>query len=160
VKKVSVLMVCRHNICRSPIAEGLLRHYLKQEKLDKAVRVDSAATHDDMLGSRVDDRACKAALKVDVDLGRRKSKKIKPKDYAKFDYILAMDRNNYELLLEQCPPEYISKLSLILSYLDEVDNLDVPDPYYGSVAGFEKVCGLLDRAVKAFADKCLIQLEQ
>jgi len=160
VKKISVLMVCRHNICRSPIAEGLLRHYLKQEKLDRAVRVDSAATHDDMLGSRVDDRARKVALKIDVDLGRRKSKKIKPKDYAKFDYILAMDRNNYELLLEQCPPEYISKLSLILSYLDEVDNLDVPDPYYGSVAGFEKVCGLLDRAVKAFADKCLIQLEQ
>lgn len=153
-------MVCRHNICRSPIAEGLLRHYLKQEKLDRAVRVDSAATHDDMLGSRVDDRARKVALKIDVDLGRRKSKKIKPKDYAKFDYILAMDRNNYELLLEQCPPEYTSKLSLILSYLDGVDNFDVPDPYYGSVAGFEKVCGLLDRAVKAFAEKCLIQLEQ
>ena len=69
MKKVSVLMVCRHNICRSPIAEGLLRHYLKQEKLDKAVRVDSAATHDDMLGSRVDDRARKVALKIDVDLG-------------------------------------------------------------------------------------------
>lgn len=153
-------MVCRHNICRSPIAEGLLRHYLKQEKLDRAVRVDSAATHDDILGSRVDDRARKVALKVDVDLGRRKSKKIKPNDYAKFDYILAMDRNNYELLLEQCPPEYISKLSLILSYLDEIDNFDVPDPYYGSVAGFEKVCGLLDRAVKAFAEKCLIQLEE
>lgn len=153
-------MVCRHNICRSPIAEGLLRHYLKQEKLDRVVRVDSAATHDDMLGARVDDRAHKVALKIDVDLGRRKSKKIKPKDYAKFDYILAMDRNNYELLLQQCPPEYISKLSLILSYLDEVDNFDVPDPYYGSVAGFEKVCGLLDRAVKAFAEKCLVQLEQ
>lgn len=160
MKKISVLMVCRHNICRSPIAEGLLRHYLKQEKLDRAVRVDSAATHDDILGSRVDDRARKVALKVDVDLGRRKSKKIKPNDYAKFDYILAMDRNNYELLLEQCPPEYISKLSLILSYLDEIDNFDVPDPYYGSVAGFEKVCGLLDRAVKAFAEKCLIQLEE
>ena len=160
MKKISVLMVCRHNICRSPIAEGLLRHYLKQEKLDRAVRVDSAATHDDMLGSRVDDRARKVALKIDVDLGRRKSKKIKPKDYAKFDYILAMDRNNYELLLQQCPPECISKLSLILSYLGEVDNLDVPDPYYGSVAGFEKVCDLINRAVKAFAEKCLIQLKE
>ena len=160
MKKISVLMVCRHNICRSPIAEGLLRYYLKQGGLDKSVRVASAGTHGGMLGSRVDDRARKAALKIDVDLGRRKSKKIKPKDYVKFDYILAMDRNNYDLLLQQCPPECISKLSLILSYLGEVDNLDVPDPYYGSVAGFEKVCDLINRAVKAFAEKCLIQLKE
>lgn len=152
MKKASVLMVCRHNICRSPIAEGLLRHYLKQERLDRLIKVDSAGTNGDMSGLQIDERARKVALNFGVDLGRRKSRKIKSKDYVKFDHILAMDQNNYQTLLKQTPPDCMEKLALVLAFSPEQGVLDVPDPYYGSHKGFEQVFVLLDGVMKNLVD--------
>lgn len=152
-------MVCRHNICRSPIAEGLLRHYLKIEGLDRLIKVDSAGTHGDMLGSRIDERAHKVALNFGLDLGRRKSRKIKPKDYVKFDHILAMDQDNYQALLQQIPPDCIEKLALVLAFSPESGALDVPDPYYGSQKGFEQVFVLLDGVMKNLVDFLISDME-
>ena len=157
---ISVLFVCLGNICRSPTAHGVFQQLVHDRELTDRIRIDSAGTAAWHVGKQPDSRSIAAAANRGCDLSSLRARQVSPEDFLQFDYILAMDRNNYELLLQQCPPEYISKLSLILSYLDEVDNFDVPDPYYGSVAGFEKVCGLLDIAVKAFAERCLIQLEE
>ena len=160
MKKVSVLMVCRHNICRSPMAEGMLKHYLKQAGLDKLITVDSAGTHGDMLGSRVDERACKVALNFGIDLGRRKSRKIKLKDYKKFDYILAMDQDNYRSLTQQSPEDCVQKIALIMSLSDVMDGLDVPDPYYGSLNGFDKVLTLLERSMDSLIECLVINMRE
>lgn len=137
------------------MAEGMLRHYLKREGLDKLVTVDSAGTHGDMLGIRVDERARKVALSFGIDLGRRKSRKIKPKDYMKFDYILAMDQENYQLLARQSPEDCVEKLALIMSFSDANEGLGVPDPYYGSLNGFEKVLTFLEGAMDKLV-ACLV----
>ena len=158
MKKTSVLMVCRHNICRSPMAEGLLKYYLKEEGLGKTIKVDSAGTHSDMVGVRVDERARKVALKFGIDLKRRKSRQIKPKDYLIFDYILAMDQANYQVLLEESPAECLGKIALVMSFSPDQDSLDVPDPYYGSVAGFEQVFSLLDAAIGGLVKTIAINL--
>jgi len=150
VKKTSVLMVCRQNICRSPMAEGLLKHRLKEAGLEKLVKVGSAGTHGDMQGSRADERACKVSLNCGVDIGRNKARKIKPRDFLKFDHILVMDQSNYQDLLQQCPPGCVEKLALVMSFTHEDLGTDVPDPYYGNVAGFEKVFDLLGGAVDGF----------
>lgn len=155
MKKTSVLMVCRQNICRSPMAEGLLKHHLKQAGLEKLVKVGSAGTHGDMQGSRADERACKVALNYGVDIGRNKSRKIKPRDFLKFDHILALDQSNYQDLLQQCPPEYVEKLALVMSFACKDLGSDVPDPYYGNIAGFEKVFDLLNVAVGDFVGRLI-----
>ncbi len=155
MKKTSVLMVCRQNICRSPMAEGLLKDHLKQVDLEKLVKVDSAGTHGDMQGSRADERACKVALNYGVDIGRNKSRKIKPKDFLKFDHILVMDQSNYQDLLQQCPPECVEKLALVMSFACKDLGSDVPDPYYGNIAGFEKVFDLLNVAVGDFVGRLI-----
>jgi len=152
VKKISVLMVCRQNICRSPLAEGLLKHRLQEVGLERLVKVGSAGTHGDMQGSRADERACKVALNYGIDIGRNKSRKIKPKDFFKFDHILLMDQSNYQDLLQQCPPDCVEKLALVLSFAREDLGIDVPDPYYGNFSGFEKVFDLLGGAVDGFVD--------
>jgi len=159
-KVLSVLMVCRHNICRSPMAEGMLKYYLKKVGLDKLIAVDSAGTHGDMSGARVDERARKVALNFGIDLGRRKSRKIKPKDYIKFDYILAMDQDNYQLLVRQCPEDCIEKLVLIMSFSDAIDSLDVPDPYYGSLNGFDRVLTSLEATMDSLIEYLVIKIKE
>ncbi|MCL4126887.1 UNVERIFIED_CONTAM: hypothetical protein GTU68_031710 [Idotea baltica] len=108
-----------------------------------------------MQGSRADERACKVALNLGVNIGRNKSRKIKPRDFLKFDYILVMDQGNYQDLLQQCPLEYVEKLALVMSFASKDLGSDVPDPYYGNIAGFEKVFDLLNVAVGGFVDRLI-----
>lgn len=160
MSKVSVLFVCRHNICRSPMAAGMLKHRLKEEGLNRWVKVDSAATHGDMLGLRADERAKKAAANVGVDLGRTKSRLIKPKDFIKFDYIVVMDRANYQDLLAQCPTDCQEKLALFMSFSPNSDLLDVPDPYYGSFNGFEILLTIMEEVTEGLVMQLRSVLEQ
>jgi protein-tyrosine phosphatase len=129
------------------MAAGMLKHRLKEEGLNKWVKVDSAATHGDMLGLRADERARRAAANVGVDLGRTKSRLVKPKDFKKFNYILAMDRSNYQDLIDQCQEGCQEKLALFMSFSPSSDFLDVPDPYYGSFQGFEKLLSIMEGAI-------------
>lgn len=148
----SVLMVCRHNICRSPIAEGILRFHLQKKGLYQNVMVDSAGTHASGFGRRVDERAKKVAKRNGINLKKSRPRKIKRQDFLKFDHILVMDQRNFQNLLQQCPIDCVEKLALIMSFAHEDLGVDVPDPYYGNVAGFEKVFHLLDEAVGGFVD--------
>lgn len=143
-------MVCRHNICRSPVAEGLLLDAAKRYGLGRRLKVASAGTHVDVPGQRTDVRAIKVARTMGLKLKKGRSRQVTAADFEKFDYILPMDQDNYQDLLEKCPPDLQYKLALILSFADGAELTDIPDPYYGSLQGFEQVFNLLHSGVEGF----------
>ena len=159
MKKVLVLMVCRHNICSSPMVEGILRNHLKQAGLHKKVKVNSAGTHGDGEGHRVDERARKVAISQGVDLKKHRSRRINLKDFEKFDRIYAMDQANYVDLQGMCPPEFCHKLKLVMSCADNAMYPEVPDPYYGGLGGFQEVFVLLDNAMSGLINQLLYDLD-
>lgn len=144
---IRVLFVCMGNICRSPMAEGTFRHLLKNEGLTKYVHVDSAGTHSYHVGASPDKRSQQIANRYGVNLRSIKARPVSPNDFVKFDYILAMDKDNYKHLLDLCPqPNDRSKIQLFLDYAPELKEEEVPDPYYGGLIGFEKVMNLVEEA--------------
>lgn len=134
----AVLMVCTGNICRSPTADGLLRHALQSAGLTGRVFVDSAGTHDYHIGDPPDRRSVATAQRYGVDLAELRARQVTKADFASFDLVLAMDDGHYRQLLQLCPPQYRDRVKLYLSYAPEFGR-DVPDPYYGKGDGFEKV---------------------
>lgn len=142
-------MVCTENICRSPLAEGLLRHHIQNSALRGQVRVSSAGTRASMPGHRPDQRAQKVAAAAGVNLGRIRASKVTARDFQRSDYIFAMDSTNLRHLRSLCPPEHQHKISLLLNQLASSSVDDVPDPYYGSADGFKDVFLLIDAAVLA-----------
>jgi protein-tyrosine phosphatase len=138
----SVLFVCLGNICRSPTAEGVFRHLLKLEAPELHVEVDSAGTADYHSGDAPDLRSQRAALRRGIDLSALRARQVVPHDFAYFDLILAMDRDNLRLLEAMRPAHSRARVQLFLEYAPELDRLDVPDPYYGNANGFEEVLDL------------------
>ena len=145
-KKIKVLFVCMGNICRSPMAEGVFRHMVEQEGLAHIIKTDSAGTHAYHIGERPDKRAQETSKSHGVDISDLKARKAVIKDFHQFDYILAMDSDNYELLSDLSPEGMESCLSLFLDFAAELDKADVPDPYYGGIKGFEYVYDLVEAA--------------
>ena len=152
MKKVSVLFVCMGNICRSPTAQGVFEHLLMQHGLSERVMADSAGTHAYHIGHPPDRRAQTAAARRGVDIGRLRARSVTAQDCEVFDYVLAMDRDNLEILQGQCPPEHSSKVRLFLEYAPHLKVAEVPDPYYGPAAGFERVMDLVDAAAHELLD--------
>lgn len=134
----AVLMVCTGNICRSPTADGLLRHALQVAGLASRVQVDSAGTHDYHIGDPPDRRSVATAQRYGVDLAELRARQVTKADFESFDLVLAMDDGHYRQLLRLCPPQYRDRVKLYLSYAPQFGR-DVPDPYYGKGDGFEKV---------------------
>lgn len=155
-KNLSVLFVCTANICRSPLAHGMMKDKLKQAGLLDQVHVDSAGTHVNTARYRPDPRARQVAEQNGVNISRFKARQVRHKDFRQFDYILAMDTQNLTWLLEQCPEEYKPKVHRLLEIASSQKRLDVPDPYFGNQSGFEQVYGLLDPALTCF----LVELER
>ena len=153
MKKISILMVCTANICRSPTAHGLLRYLLDVKGLNRLVAVDSAGTHIFQKGLPPDVRAQQVAHEQGIDLSDLRSRKIRPKDFTVYDSILAMDYENYQILQQLCPAELGHKLSMVMEYAPEKDVLEVPDPYFGNIAGFERVFDMLDVAMKGLVER-------
>lgn len=147
-EKKRILMICMGNICRSPTAEGVLRHLVEQHGLSSLIEVESAGTHGYHVGESPDRRAQQAALKRGYDLSALRARKVTREDFEKFDLVLAMDRENLANLLEICPPSERLKVRLFLSYAEDADVDEVPDPYYGGPAGFERVLDLVERAAQ------------
>lgn len=147
-----ILMVCMGNICRSPTAEGVLKHKLKQQGLHERVLVDSAGTHAYHVGSPPDERSQKHASQRGYDLSDQRARKVGPDDFEVFDLILAMDWDNLALLEEACPqdPALRRKLRRLAEYVPADSALAgaqvVPDPYYGGPAGFDAVLDLVEAA--------------
>jgi len=138
-------MVCLGNICRSPLAEGIMR-----SKLGKEYFVDSAGTGSWHVGQAPDKRSIAVAKKYGIEISHLRARQFQVKDFDEFDYILAMDSSNYRDILSLARSEEDRmKVRLILH------DQDVPDPYYGGEDGFELVYQLLDEAVDDFIENTL-----
>ena len=154
--RLQVLMVCMGNICRSPMAEGVLRAKLEQAGLGGDVWVDSAGTHGFHRGAAADPRAVAQAALRGYRIAGLKSRPVAAADFSRFDMLLAMDQANLASLRERCPPAEQHRLHLLLACgLEAPDTLknpstvrvdEVPDPYYGSVAGFDAALDLIEPA--------------
>jgi protein-tyrosine phosphatase len=139
---MKILMVCLGNICRSPLAEGIL-----QSKLPENFVVDSAGTIDMHEGKSPDHRSISTAKKYEIDLSAQKSRPFSVKDFKEYDRIYCMDRNNLKDVLSLAENDLQrQKVSLILE-----NNQEVPDPYWGTMADFEKVYQLLDATCEKIA---------
>jgi len=147
---IKVLFVCMGNICRSPTAEGVFRRRAEENQLEQRIDIDSAGTHAYHVGDPPDRRATQAALKRGVDLSSQRARRVNDNDYEDFDYILAMDADNLEILTSNCPEEHGHKLSLFLDFAQGVDVSEVPDPYYGGTKGFDRVLDLIELASDGF----------
>ena len=147
---VKVLMVCLGNICRSPLAEGIL-----QAKLPKSnYIVDSAGTANYHIGTAPDKRSVVTAKKFGVDISQQKCRQITTSDFETFDYIYVMDNSNYKNVIALAPNEKAKqKVKVILNELHPNSNLEVPDPYYGDMQGFEDVYKMLDEVCDVIAKK-------
>ena len=147
-----VLFVCMGNICRSPIAEGVVRELAERARLSSLLEVDSAGTHNYHEGELPDQRARKVAARRGYDLSRLRARQVRDQDFIRFDRILAMDHQNLASLRRSCPPEYLSKLGLFLDYANDPSWDEVPDPYYGGIEGFETVLDLCEQAGSGLLD--------
>lgn len=143
---IKVLMVCMGNICRSPTAEGVFRAKVEAAGLAKHIHIDSAGTHDYHIGAPPDGRAQAAAAKRGYDLSRLRGRQVSQRDFAEFDYILAMDMDNLSRMQAICPEQHAHKVSLFLEYSENFTEREVPDPYYGGGAGFERVLDMIEDA--------------
>jgi protein-tyrosine phosphatase len=142
---MKILMVCLGNICRSPMAEGILRK--KSLEVGKNWIIDSAGTSNYHIGEAPDSRATQKSAKYDVDISNLRGRQFSKSDFDKFDLILAMDESNYSDILRMARNEFDQeKVKMILNFTHPGKNLAVPDPYYGGDAGFEEVYKLLNDA--------------
>ena len=152
MKKIKVLFVCMGNICRSPTAEGVFAHLIKQKKLDDFFEIDSAGTHAYHIDEAPDLRAQKAARDRGIELSHLRARQVTYGDFEDFDYLLVMDDDNYEALISKCPDEHKNKISYLLDYATEVNFREVPDPYYGGQNGFERVLNMVESAADGFLE--------
>ena len=143
---VRVLFVCLGNICRSPTAEGVFRSVVARAGLEQHVEVDSAGTHAYHIGDPPDLRAQQAARRRGVELGALRGRKATRVDIERFDYVLAMDEENYQNLMAICPAGLETKVRLFLEFAPDRPEREVPDPYFGGDAGFERVLDMIEAA--------------
>lgn len=143
---IKVLFVCMGNICRSPTAEGVFRHKIREAGLDKHIHIDSAGTHAYHVGQPPDGRAQKAANHRSIDLSKQRARRVSRHDFEEFDYIIAMDMDNEADMQTICPAELNDKIHLFLKFASNTTTINVPDPYYGGVNGFEIVLDLVEDA--------------
>lgn len=147
---VKILMVCLGNICRSPLAEGILQSKLPRDKFV----VDSAGTGDWHIGRQPDSRSIAVAKSNGLDISRQRGRLFTATDFETNDYIFVMDNSNYKDVMRLAPnAEAKSKVSLILNELFPGENVDVPDPYFGLEDGFSNVYGMLDEVCEIIAEK-------
>ena len=146
-----ILMVCLGNICRSPLAEGLLR-----SKLPARFGVDSAGTGNWHVGHAPDKRSIEIAKLNQLDISAQRGRQFSISDFDDYDYIYAMDTSNYRDLIALAPNEIAkSKIRLILNELFPNENMDVPDPYFGMHNGFEQVYAMLNQCCDIIARNLL-----
>jgi protein-tyrosine phosphatase len=148
-----ILMVCLGNICRSPTAEAVMRGLVREAGLEDEIQIDSAGTGDWHVGEPPDARATEAAAQRGVTLAGE-ARQVRPGDFAEYDLLLGMDRDNLAELRALAPDAAAEeKIRMLRSYDPAASgDLDVPDPYYGGVRGFETVVAQIEAACRGLLD--------
>jgi protein-tyrosine phosphatase len=147
-----VLFVCMGNICRSPMAEGVFRHMVKQSGLEDVVRVDSAGTHGFHAGETPDKRAQALASKRGYDISEMRARRVRDRDFDDYDLILAMDWDNLSQLQQMAPKKAHHKLQLLMRFATDHESATIPDPYYGNQQGFEQALDFIEDACAGLLD--------
>lgn len=152
-RKIGVLFVCLGNICRSPAAEGNFRYFLEKENILPLFDVDSAGTSAYHAGEPANSKMRSAAARDGVELNSI-SRQLEPADFRRFDYILAMDHENYRDIMGMAHSDADRKKVILFRRFDPQNNEeripDVPDPYYGGISGFERVQEMMFRTSAEF----------
>ncbi len=147
---MKILMVCLGNICRSPLAEGIMNEKIRKYNLKAAT--DSAGTAAYHVGEIPDPRSIEVAQKNSIDITYQRARRFSREDFNRFDRIYAMDESNYYDLISMARnEEEKSKVEMILNVINPGENASVPDPYYGGTDGFDKVFAMLDNACEKIA---------
>ncbi|MFQ5445575.1 MAG: low molecular weight protein-tyrosine-phosphatase [Saprospiraceae bacterium] len=155
---MKILMVCLGNICRSPLAEGIMKYKIAQYGLDWTV--DSAGTGAWHVGEHPDPRSISTARRHGIDIAGQKARQFQPHDLNRFDLVLAMDRSNYRNILRRASTqEQKEKVQLIMNFIRPGRNESVPDPYWDD-NGFEKVFQMLDEACEGVVEQLTVKNEQ
>jgi protein-tyrosine phosphatase len=144
---IRILFVCLGNICRSPLAEGLLANKILKSSVESQFKIDSCGTADYHIGELPDERTCENAMKNGLELKQR-ARQFEVADFNRFDHILVMDNaNKMKVIGLASSEEHLQKVQLMRDFETEVDlqGTDVPDPYYGGDEGFQNVFNILDR---------------
>jgi protein-tyrosine phosphatase len=144
--KIRILFVCMGNICRSPTAEAVFRHYVEQEGCAEQILIDSAGTHDYHIGDAPDARTQRVAKQRGYDMSKLRGRQVEAGDFKRFDYVLAMDEANLAILQRLRPGDAHSHLGLFLEFAQCHAEREVPDPYYGGTDGFERVLDMVEDA--------------
>jgi protein-tyrosine phosphatase len=152
MKQVSVLFVCLGNICRSPTAQGVFEQLVQSHGLAERILIDSAGTHAYHVGKQPDSRAQAAARGRGVDLSGQRARKVTASDFARFDYILAMDHDNLEDLQGLLGKQPGENVRLFMSFASRWQAEEVPDPYYGGDSGFERVLDMVEDAAEGLLE--------
>ncbi len=143
---ISVLFVCLGNICRSPSCEGVFRKLALAHQIDVEIEIDSAGTGNYHIGHPPDARAIAAAARRDIDISDLRARQAHAQDMEIFDYVIAMDRMNHEDLMRLSPRHARSKIRLLMEFAHNWPDDEVPDPYYGGKAGFDRVLDMIEDA--------------
>jgi protein-tyrosine phosphatase len=149
---VKVLFVCLGNICRSPTAEGVFRKLVRDMKLEHQFEIDSAGTHAYHVGEPPDERAQAACARRGIDISRLSGRKAVAADIERFDYVLAMDRENFENLIDICPTGLESRIRLFMEFAPDRPEEEVPDPYFGGAGGFDRVLDMIEDAAQGLLE--------
>lgn len=148
-----ILLVCMGNICRSPMAHGMVRHRLRELRWQERVTVDSAGTHGYHAGSAPDERAQAATARRGIDISDLRARAVAAEDFTRFDLILAMDEDNLASLREAAAVEHRQKIHLFMEYAAGDAGRSVPDPYYGGPIGFERVLDMVEEATEGLLQR-------
>jgi protein-tyrosine phosphatase len=157
-EELAILLVCMGNICRSPTAEGVLRAKLQAAGLGGRVCVDSAGTIGTHAGEPPDPRAVHHAARRGYDIAGLRARQVSDDDFSRFQWVLAMDEDNLRWLDKRMPAAGGPRLGLLMAHAGRhAGESEVPDPYYGAAAGFERVLTLVEDACDGVV--ALIQAE-
>ncbi|MGS0892494.1 low molecular weight protein-tyrosine-phosphatase [Burkholderia stagnalis] len=149
--RFAICFVCLGNICRSPTAEGVMRHQVDAAGLAGGIEIDSAGTGDWHVGEPPDTRAQAAARARGYDLSALRARQVSAADFERFDLLLAMDEANFAELRRRCPPRHRDKVRLLMEFAPGAET-EVADPYFGGAQGFEQVLDQVERACEGLLE--------
>ncbi|KWE90950.1 phosphotyrosine protein phosphatase [Burkholderia ubonensis] len=150
--RVAICFVCLGNICRSPTAEGVMRHQVEAAGLADRIDVDSAGTGDWHVGEPPDVRAQAVARTRGYDLSALRARQVSAADFERFDLLLAMDEANLAELRRRCPVQHRDKVRLLMEFAPGATASEVADPYFGGAQGFEQVLDQCEAACRGLLD--------